>query len=134
MVEQVADRDGFAVGGEFGEEIGEVVVVVQLAVVDEQHDAGRCELLGEGCEAEICGGVDGVEGAEIGDAVSAAKDGLALRTTSTAAPGAVVDLSATKMASIWVEETCEDAPIGKQLAAARSAIASRYLKGGPRMF
>ena len=49
VVEQVADGDGFSVGRKFGEEVGEVVVVVQFAVVYEKHDAGRCELLGERC-------------------------------------------------------------------------------------
>ena len=60
MVEQIADRDGFSIRGELGEEVGEVVVVVQFAVVRQQHDAGGGELLGERGEAEIGFGIDWV--------------------------------------------------------------------------
>ena len=72
-VEQIADRDRLAVGREFGEEVGEVIVVVQLAVTHQQHDAGRGELLGKRCQAEIGLRIDGMQGAQIGDAVPAAK-------------------------------------------------------------
>lgn len=78
MVEQVADGDGFSVGGELGKDVGEMVVVVEFAVVDEQHDARCGELLGERGQAEICLVVYGAEGAKVGNSVAAAEDGLAV--------------------------------------------------------
>ena len=41
MVEQIADGNGFSVGGKLGKEVGEVVVVMQFAVAGEQHDGMR---------------------------------------------------------------------------------------------
>src|SRR5207248_3413106 len=76
MVEQIADSDGFPVGGEFGKDVGEVVVVMQLAVMDEEHDAGGSELLSKRGETEIRVGFDGMPGAQICDAVSLAKGDL----------------------------------------------------------
>lgn len=76
MVEQIADRNGFAVRRKFREEVGEVVVVVELAVANQEHDARRRELLGERCQPEVGLPVDGMESTEIGDAVAAAEDHL----------------------------------------------------------
>jgi len=45
--EEMADGDVFSVGGEVGEDVGEMVVVVELAVVHQEFDAGGGELLGE---------------------------------------------------------------------------------------
>ena len=47
VVQQIANRDRLAVSGKLGEEVGEVIVVVKLAVPHQQHDAGCRELLGE---------------------------------------------------------------------------------------
>ena len=47
MVEQVANRDGLAVRGEVWKEVGEAVVVTQLGIARQQHDARCGELLGE---------------------------------------------------------------------------------------
>ncbi len=58
MVQEIADSDGFAVGGEIGENVGEFVFVAELAVVHEQHDGHGGELLGAGGQAEICFRID----------------------------------------------------------------------------
>jgi hypothetical protein len=49
---------------------------MKLAVMDEEHDAGGCELLGERGETEIRVGFDRMTGAQISNAVSLAKDDL----------------------------------------------------------
>ena len=46
MVKKVANSDGFAVGGKLRKDIGEVVVIMQLAVAHQQHDGGGGELFG----------------------------------------------------------------------------------------
>ena len=75
MVEQVTNRDGLAVFRKFREEVGEMVVIVQLAVARQQHDARRRELLGKRRQTKIRLRIDGVPRVQIGNAVSATKDG-----------------------------------------------------------
>src|ERR1700684_482028 len=47
-----------------------------------------------------------------------------LRTTSTAAPGASLDFSAAKMASIWLEDTCADEAAEEKTAKTSNPVAS----------
>src|SRR5271166_284623 len=61
------------------------------------------------------------------------KTGRPLRTTSTAAPGALLDFSELKMASIWVGETWAEQRLGKK-SASRSANKYLVFKGNPRKF
>jgi hypothetical protein len=77
VVKEIADGDAVSVRGEVGEDRGESGVIVQLAVVDEKHDAGGSELLGEGCEAEVglCG--DRCLSAEVRNAVRPMEDWFA---------------------------------------------------------
>jgi hypothetical protein len=90
VIEQVADGDQFAVRGKFREKIGEVIVVVQLAIVYQQHDARSGELLGERCQPEVGLGVNWMPGAEVGDSVSAAKDGFAVALYKNGCAGGIV--------------------------------------------
>ena len=76
MIQQVADCDGLPVCGKLRKDIREVVVVSEFFVADEQHDAGCGELLGERGEAEVGFRIDGMEGAEIGDTISATEYGV----------------------------------------------------------
>ncbi len=78
VIEKIADGDGFTVGGKIGEDIGEGVVVAELAVADEQHDGHGGELLGAGGEAEIGFRVDFGEGAEFASAIAALECGAAI--------------------------------------------------------
>ncbi len=78
VVQEIADGDGLAVGGKIGEDVGEFVVVAQLAVVDEQHDGHSGELLGAGSQAEIGLRVDFGEGVEFARAIAAFEYGAAI--------------------------------------------------------
>ena len=53
VIQDLADGDGFSVRREFGEDFGQTFVVAQLAVVHQQHDGHRSELLGQRGEAEV---------------------------------------------------------------------------------
>src|SRR5208337_1132120 len=57
---------------------------------------------------------------------------LALRTTSTAAPGALLDFSEAKMASIWLEETWAEVETAEKARARSNAGASLEFKASPR--
>src|SRR5260370_10625751 len=78
VIQQMEKGDGFTVGGEIGEDVGEIVVVAKLAVMDKQHDGHRGELLGAGGEAKIGLRVDLGERAEVADAVAAFERGAAI--------------------------------------------------------
>jgi len=78
VVEQVANCDGFSVGREFGGDVGEMVIVVELAIVDEEHDACRRELFGKRCQPKVRLRVDRAQGAKVGDTISATENGLAV--------------------------------------------------------
>src|SRR5271157_2066039 len=60
------------------------------------------------------------------------KTGRPLWTTSTAAPGALLDFSEAKMASIWVEETWGDAETAEKARVRSRAFASLVFKAIPR--
>jgi hypothetical protein len=51
---------------------------MQLAIADQKHDAGCGELLGEGCEPEICFGIEGTVRAEVADSITLAEDRFAV--------------------------------------------------------
>src|SRR5271169_732413 len=55
-----------------------------------------------------------------------------LRTTSTAAPGALLDFSGAKMASIWREETWAEAVTAEKTSADSNAVASLIFTVDPR--
>src|ERR1035441_9359041 len=65
--EQMSDGDGAAIGGEVREDAREFAVVLELAVMDQQHDGHGGELLGDGGQAEIGLPVDFGGGAEVAD-------------------------------------------------------------------
>lgn len=78
MIEEIADGDGFSVGGEFRENFGEGLVVAKFAVVDEEHDGHGGELFGAGGQAEVGVGVDFCGGVEVAEAVAAFEKFLAV--------------------------------------------------------
>src|ERR1700738_4134087 len=71
VIQQVANGDGFSVGGEIREDVGQGLVVAKLTVVDEQHDGHGGELFGAGSETEVGVGVDFWGAAQVADAVAA---------------------------------------------------------------
>ena len=58
MIQEIADGDGFTVGGEIREDVGEGLVVAEFSVMDEKHDGHGGKLFGAGGQAEIGVGVD----------------------------------------------------------------------------
>ena len=73
--QQVADRDLLPVSRERREEVGERVLVSELAVADEQHGGHRRELLGHRGEAEARGRVDAAA-TKVAEPVPAREDRL----------------------------------------------------------
>ncbi len=69
-----------------------MVVIAQLAVVHEKHDAHRSELLGKGCKTEVSLRVDGMKRTKIRDTVTLAKDWLAVAHNEDCAAGCVAGL------------------------------------------
>jgi hypothetical protein len=78
VVEQIANSDGFPVGGKFRKEVSQVVVVTQLAIAHQQHNARRCKLLSKRRQPEIRSIIDGRERPQISNAISASKHRLAV--------------------------------------------------------
>lgn len=78
VIEQIAHGDGAAVSGEVRKNVCEVIVIVQLAVVNEKHNGHGRELLGERGEAEVRTRVDGKRGTQIAHAIFAFEEGLAI--------------------------------------------------------
>ncbi len=76
--EQVAHGDGACVGRKAREDIGKRLVVAELAVVYQEHDGHRGELLGERRQAEIRDGIDLSQAAQIPHAVAALEDRAAV--------------------------------------------------------
>ncbi len=89
MVQEVSNGHGFSVGGKIRKEFRERLVVAKFAVVHEQHDRHSSELLGEGCEPEICMGINFRFHAEIADAVAALENGLTLRSNEHSHPRSI---------------------------------------------
>ncbi len=55
MIQQIANRNGFAIRGEIGKHIGEFIVVAQFSIMHEQHDRHGGKLFCERREPKICG-------------------------------------------------------------------------------
>ncbi len=75
MVEEIPDRDVFAVSGKIREYFRECLVIAQLPIVDEQHDGHGGELLGEGRKPEVRVCVDFRVSAQVRVAVAFFKRG-----------------------------------------------------------
>ena len=87
--EQVTDRDPLPVRREGRNEVGERVLVTQLAVAHEQHDGSGRELLGDRGQAESRCRVDPLARAQVAHTVAALEDGLAVLAHEHREPGLV---------------------------------------------
>src|ERR1039458_1207871 len=76
--QQVTNGDGAAIGGEVREDVAEFAVVLQLAVMDQQHGGHGGELLGERRQPEIGLLVDFGGGAEVADSIAALEERAAV--------------------------------------------------------
>ena len=76
MVEEVTDGDGAAVFGEVREDVGQAVLVAELAVADEQHDGRGRELFRDRGQAEGRPAVDRAHALQVPDAARAEVDDL----------------------------------------------------------
>ena len=76
--EQMTNGDGAAVGGESGENFGEVPIIRKFAVVHEQHNGHGRKLFGKRGQAKIRTRADSVKGSEIAQAVAAGEDSPAV--------------------------------------------------------
>ena len=77
VVEQVTQRDGPAVDGHLGDVLADVVVERELAVLHEEQDGERRELLGDGADVEDRVRADGDVVLEAREAVAAGEGELA---------------------------------------------------------
>ena len=98
MVQKIANGDAFPVLREVGEDIGEPVLVAQLAIARQQHDRHGGELLGARRQAEI--GVTRQSSAGNADQPRRNRARILMLPflmTSTAPPGPPSDLSPAKI-------------------------------------
>src|SRR5580765_815669 len=66
-----------------------MLVVPQLAIVHEQHNARSCELLGEGCKPEVRLRIDGTQRTQVGNSIALPENRLAVADNEHSRPGRV---------------------------------------------
>ncbi len=78
MVEQIANGNGLPVSRKFRKKVSEVIVIMQLAIARQQHNARRRELLGKRRQPKIRSSIDGSKRPQISNPISPPKHGLAV--------------------------------------------------------
>src|SRR5579863_2337290 len=92
MVEQIANRNRPAIFRKLREKVGEMVVVAQLAIPRQQHDARRRELLGKRRQPEVSARIDLRPRTKVANAVAAAKHCPSVADDKHSSAGSVTGL------------------------------------------
>src|SRR6266702_5803940 len=92
----MADSDRLPILGKIRENLGQVIVVMKLAIVYQEHDRHCSELFADGSQPEIRVLVNFLSGSQVRDSIAALEDFAAVFDNQARSAGRVIRLQISK--------------------------------------